>query len=257
MRVTVFSAKAFEREPLERANAEARHDLVFTEAPLGVETARVAEGSSAACLFVNDTASAPVLEQLHTLGVRLLALRSAGFNHVDLEAADRLGITILRVPAYSPHAVAEHTVALMLALNRKIHRAYQRVREQNFALHGLLGFDMRGKTVGVVGAGKIGAVVCRILRGFDCRVIAHDLERNPDCAALGVEYVGLDTLLDESQIVTLHCPLTPATRHMIDDDALASMREGAMLINTSRGAVVDTRAVIGALKRRRLGARGL
>jgi len=257
MRVTVFSAREFERDTLERANADARHDLVFIEASLSEQTARIAEGSQAACLFANDDGSASSLERLHEAGVRLLALRSAGFNHVDIEAAERLGLTVLRVPAYSPHAVAEHTVALMLALNRKIHRAHQRVREQNFELHGLMGFDMRGKTVGVVGTGKIGTVVCRILSGFECRVVAYDIEPNDECKAMGVEYLGLDDLLEQSRIVTLHCPLTPETKHLIDADALARMRDGAMLINTSRGGVVDTRALIDALKSRRLGALGL
>lgn len=257
MRVAVFSAKPFERERLERANAGAGHELVFLDASLDSETARAAEGARGACIFANDDASAPALERLHEAGVRVLALRSAGFNHVDLHAAERLGVAVLRVPAYSPHAVAEHTVALMLALNRKIHRAYQRVREQNFALHGLMGFDMRAKTVGVVGTGRIGAVVCRILQGFECEVLAHDPQPDPDLRAAGVSYTDLGNLLERSHIVTLHCPLTPTTRHLIDAAALDRMRDGAMLINTSRGAVVDTGALIGALKRRRLGALGL
>jgi D-lactate dehydrogenase len=257
MRVTIFSARDFERDPLERANAGAGHELVFVEASLSDQTARIAEGSGAACLFVNDNGSAASLERLHAAGVRLLALRSAGFNHVDLDAADRLGLTVLRVPAYSPHAVAEHTVALMLACNRKIHRAYQRVREQNFELHGLMGFDMHGKTVGVIGTGEIGAVVCRILLGFGCRVVAFDIEPSEECRQMGVEYVALDDLLEQSRIVTLHCPLNPQTKHLIDGEALGRMQDGAMLINTSRGGVVDTRAVIAALKSRRLGALGL
>ena len=257
MRVTVFSAKDFERDPLERANAETGHELVFVEASLTEQTARVAEGSQGACLFVNDDGSASSLERLRDAGVRLLALRSAGFNHVDLDAAERLGMTVLRVPAYSPHAVAEHTVALMLACNRKIHRAYQRVREQNFELHGLMGFDMQGKTVGVIGTGEIGAVVCRILLGFGCRVVAYDIEPDEECRKIGVEYVSLEDLLEQSRVITLHCPLNPQTKHLIDADAIDRMQDGTMLINTSRGGVVDTRALIDALKSRRLGALGL
>jgi len=257
MRVTVFSSREYEQAPLRRANEEAGHDLRFIEASLDEETARLAEGSQAACIFANDKGSSEAIERLAGVGVRLLALRSAGFNHVDISAAERLGLTVLRVPAYSPHAVAEHTVALMLALNRKIHRAHLRVREQNFALHGLMGFDMRGKTAGVVGTGRIGEVVCRILLGFGCRVLASDPEANPACERMGVEYVQRQSLEEQSHIITLHCPLTPKTHHLIDEAAIGRMREGVMLVNTSRGAVVDSKALIAGLKSGRIGSLGL
>ena len=198
-----------------------------------------------------------MLETLAGFGIRLIALRSAGFNHVDLKAAKRLGMTVVRVPAYSPHAVAEHTVALMLALNRKIPRAVARVREGNFSLEGLLGFDLRGKTVGVVGAGKIGRVVAKILLGFECCVLAFDPQGDDELKAAGVSFVDMPELLAESQVVTLHCPLNDRTRHLIDADAVAAMREGVMLINTGRGALVDTKALIGGLKSGRIGSVGL
>lgn len=260
MRVTLFSIKSYERPLLEAANADSRHELGFLEPRLTTETAELARGSRAVSIFVGDDASAPVLRALHAgreSGRLALLLRSAGFNHVDVAEADRLGITVLRVPAYSPHAVAEHAVGLMLTLNRKFHRAFNRVREQNFALGGLMGFDMHGKTVGVIGTGTIGAVVCRILSGFGCSVIASDPSPNPACTGLGVQYVPLAELYARSDIITLHCPLTPATRHLVDAGALAAIKPGAMLINTSRGAVVDTRALIAALKSGQVGSVGL
>lgn len=257
MRVAVYSCRPYERPFLERANAEPAHDLRYLDARLSPATAALAQGCPGAAIFANDDASAPVLDALRAGGTRLLALRSAGFNHVDLDAADRLGLTVLRVPAYSPHAVGEHAVGLMLTLNRKFHRAHARVREHNFALDGLMGFDMHAKTAGVVGTGRIGEVVCRILAGFGCRVIASDPVRNPACVNLGVSYVPLEELYARADIVTLHCPLTPDTRHLIDAGALAAMTPGVMLINTSRGAVVDTPALIAALKRGHVGAVGL
>lgn len=256
MRTLVYSTRAFDRRALEEANG-GRHDLEFLEAPLREATATLAEGFQAVVVFSQDDASLAVLERLKVAGVRLVALRAAGFNQVDLGAAQRLGIAVARVPAYSPHAVAEHAVALMLCLNRKIHRAYNRVRERNFALDGLMGFDMHGKTAGVVGAGRIGVAACRILLGFGCRALAYDPKPGDEARALGVEFVGLDELLRQSDIVSLHCPLTPRTHHLIDARALATMKDGAMLINTSRGAVVDTKAVIDALKARTLGSLGL
>lgn len=256
MKALVYSTRAFDRRALEESNG-GRHELAYVEASLREVTAELARGYEAAVIFSQDNASAPVLEKLAECGVRLVALRAAGFNQVDLEAAERLGIVIARVPAYSPEAVAEHAIGLMLCLNRKIHRAYNRVRERNFALEGLMGFDMKGKTAGVVGAGRIGLAACRILLGFGCRVLAFDVEPSDEGRSLGVEFVDMDRLLRESDIVSLHCPLTPGTRHLIDADALAKMKDGAMLINTSRGAVVDTRAVIAALKTRRLGSLGI
>jgi D-lactate dehydrogenase len=257
MRLAVFSHREYERPFLAAAASACGVDLLPLPAPLAPATAALARGCEAASIFVGDDASEASLRALADGGTRLLALRCAGFNHVDIAAAARLGITVARVPAYSPHSVAEHAVALMLALNRKLHRAYNRVREQDFSLDGLIGFDMHGKTAGIVGTGQIGEVACRILLGFGCRVLSHDPVPNPRCEAMGVRAVGLPELLRDSDIVSLHCPLTPSTRHMIGREALASMRPGAMLVNTSRGAVIDTRALIGALKQGRIGAVGL
>jgi D-lactate dehydrogenase len=257
MRVAVFSTKPYDRDFLSRANARHGHELTYFEPRLAPETAVLAAGYDAVCAFVNDRLDGEVLGTLAAGGTRAIALRCAGFNNVDLEAVGRLGLAVVRVPAYSPYAVAEHTVGLILALNRKLTRAHVRVREGNFALDGLLGFDLHGRTAGIVGTGQIGAVVARILHGFGCRLLAFDPVRNPECAALGVEYVDLPTLLAESDIVTLHCPLLPQTRHLIDATALGRMQPGAMLINTSRGALLDTPAVIEALKSGHLGYLGL
>lgn len=257
MRVAVFSPKPYDRSFLHAANQAHGHDLVFLEPRLIQETAALAEGFPAVCIFVNDVANAEVLEALAKGGTRLIALRCAGFNNVDLAAAKRLGITVARVPAYSPYAVAEHTVGLMLTLNRKFHRAFNRVREGNFALDGLLGFDFHGRTVGVVGTGKIGAIVARIMQGFGCRVLAYDPYPNAEVTALGVPYVSLPELFAAADVVTLHCPLTPDTRHLIDAAALQQMQPGVMLINTSRGALVDTVAVLDALKAGQIGYLGL
>lgn len=220
-------------------------------------TVPLAAGCQAVCVFVNDVLDREVLELLVANDVRLVALRSAGFNHVDVRAAAELDLTVVRVPAYSPHAVAEHAVGLILALNRRIHRAHNRVREGNFSLVGLLGFDVHDKTVGVVGTGLIGSVFARIMTGFGCTVLAFDPQPNPECRELGVRYVPMATLLAQSDIIALHCPLTPETRHLIDEDAVAQMRDGVMLINTSRGALVDTPAVIEGLKEGKIGHLGL
>ena len=227
------------------------------EVGLNAETVLLAQGSQAVCVFVNDVLDAGVLERLAAAGIQLVALRSAGFNNVDLAAAKRHGITVARVPGYSPEAVAEHTVAMMLALNRNIHRAYARVREGNFALDGLLGFDIRRRTVGIVGTGKIGVAVARIMKGFGCGIVACDPCINDECVAMGAQYVPLDELLATAQIITLHCPLTPQTHHLIDAAAIARMQRGVMLINTSRGAVVETRAIIAGLKSGAIGHLGL
>ena len=207
--------------------------------------------------FINDDLSAPVLEQLAAGGTRLIALRSAGYNHVDLPTAQRLGISVVRVPAYSPHAVAEHAVALILALNRHLHRAYNRTRDGDFSLHGLTGFDLVGKTVGVVGTGQIGATFAKIMAGFGCKLLAYDPYPNPAVQALGARYLSLPELLAQAQIISLHCPLTEQTKHLINNDSLAHMQPGAMLINTGRGALVDTPALIEALKSGQLGYLGL
>jgi D-lactate dehydrogenase len=256
VKVAVYSAKPFDHQFLNAAN-DGRHELGFLEPRLTVATAALAKGSSAVCLFASDQADAVTITAFAHMGIRLIALRAAGFNNVDLKAAADHGITVARVPAYSPHAVAEHAFALILSLVRKIPRAYNRVRDGNFSLDGLLGFDLFGKTVGIVGVGNIGSVVAQIARGFGCSVVAYDLVRRPECEAVGVTYVSLDELLNGSDIVTLHCPLNESSRHLIDSKALSRMKPGALLINTSRGAVVDTPAVIGALKRQHLGGLGI
>lgn len=257
MKVTVFSARPHDRQFLGPALAAGGHDVAWFDTRLALDTAALADGSQAVCIFVQDLASAEVLARLAELGVKLITLRCAGFNQVDVLAAADLGLTVARVPGYSPEAVAEHAVALMLTLNRKIHRAWQRVREGNFALEGLIGFDMHGKTAGVIGTGRIGKAVARILTGFGCHVVATDPHPDPACAALGVRYLALPDLLANSDIVTLHCPLDPGSHHLIDATAIAAMKRGVMLINTSRGGLLDTRAAIGALKSGHLSALGL
>lgn len=259
MKVAVFSAKTYDHRFLDAANRDAGHELVYFEPRLLPETTPLAVGFPAVCAFVNDHLDRPVLEGLSDGGTRLIALRSAGFNNVDLEAASDLGLTIVRVPAYSPYAVAEHTVGLMLALNRKLPCATARVREGNFALDGLLGFDVHGKTVGIVGTGKIGTVVATIMTGFGCRLLGYDPYPNDACRNLGVSYVEQDQdyLLSEADILTLHLPLTPESHHMIDAEAIRHMKRGAMLINTSRGALLDTLAVIEGLKAGQIGSLGL
>lgn len=256
MKVAVFSAKNYDHEFLNSANTS-HHELRFFEPHLNAETAGLAAGFEAVCVFVNDRVDAVVISKLASLGIRLIALRCAGYNNVDLKAATKHGIAVVRVPGYSPYAVAEHTIGLMLALNRKLHRAYNRVREGNLALDGLLGFDMHGKTVGIVGTGKIGSVVAQILCGFGCPTLAFDPMPNETCRSCGVRYVKLEELLGQSDIITLHCPLTPQNKHMIDARAVQKMKTGVMLINTSRGALIDTMAVIEALKSGKIGYLGL
>jgi D-lactate dehydrogenase len=258
MKTAFFDTHPYDRHSFEASNQAFGHELVYFESRLSAETAALAEGFLAVCAFVNDTLDRAVLERLHQGGTRVVALRCAGFNNVDLAAAEALGMAVVRVPAYSPHAVAEHAVALLLCLNRKIHRAYARVREGNFALSGLVGFDMNGKTVGVVGTGKIGQVASKIFAGFGCRVLAHD--PYPDAAfaeRIGVEYVPFASLLSQSDIISLHLPLTTDTTHLIDDGAIAHMKPGAILINTSRGGLVDTGALIRGLKSEQLGGAAL
>jgi D-lactate dehydrogenase len=256
LRTAVFSAKNYDRQFLAPAAAEASHEFTFLDTRLTPETVSLAAGYPAICSFVNDHLTAENLQQLARGGTKFIALRCAGFNQVDLVACHRLGFRIARVPAYSPYAVAEHTVGLMLALNRKYHKAFNRVRDGNFAIDGLLGFDMHGRTVGVVGTGKIGLCTARILAGFGCQLLFYDVFQNPDCLSLG-RYVPLEDLLSQSDIITLHCPLTPQTNHLIGPAAIERMKPGVMLINTSRGALVDTPAVIESLKSGQIGYLGL
>jgi D-lactate dehydrogenase len=256
MDIAVFSTKSYDRKFMDAAGG-GKHKINYLEARLSPETASLAHGSRAVCAFVNDQINDTVLTEFKNQGVGLVALRAAGYNNVDLVAAKRLGICIARVPAYSPEAVSEHTVALILSLDRNIHRAYARVREGNFALEGLIGFNLHGRTVGIVGTGRIGTGVARIMLGFGCKVIAYDLAPNPICTDLGVTYETLPELLAASDIISLHCPLTPQTSHMIDAAAIAKMKHGTMLINTSRGGIVDTQAVIEGIKNGLIGHLGL
>lgn len=256
-KLAVFNTKPYVEQFFRRANERFGHELTFFEPRLSDETADLARGFDAVCIFVNDAADTPVLTRLAEIGVRLVALRCAGFNNVDLVAAERLGLTVVRVPAYSPYAVAEHTVGLMLALNRRIHRAHQRVREGNFSIEGLMGFDLHGTPAGIIGTGKIGAIVAKILHGFGCTLYAYDVQPNPECVALGVRYVSLDEMYETCYILSLHCPLVPETHHLIDAAAIDKMQDCVMLINTSRGALIDTQAVIDGLKSQRIGYLGL
>jgi len=256
--VACYDTKPYDREGLRSAARSRELEWVFHEFRLSADTAGSAAGAQAACAFVNDRLDEACLEQLAGGGVRHVALRCAGFNNVDLAAARRLGIVVSRVPAYSPHAVAEHTVALVLALNRRIHRAFNRVREQNFSLAGLVGFDLHGKTCGIVGTGRIGRVTAEIFRGFGMQVVAHD--PHPPAAwgaATSVAFLPLEELLARSDIVSLHLPLTPQSHHLVNAATLALLKPGAMLVNTSRGGLVDTTAAIAALKSGRLGGLAL
>jgi D-lactate dehydrogenase len=257
MRVAIFNTKAYDRQFLSAANLSYNHDLVFFEPHLTAQTALLAKEYPVVCAFINDRLDAPALQTLAENGTQLIALRSAGFNHVDLKAAAEFGLTVVRVPAYSPYAVAEHAVGLILMLNRKLYRAYNRVRDDNFSLDGLLGFDLHGSTVGIVGTGKVGACFARIMNGFGCHLLAYDVYQNSTCLELGVTYVELPELLSRSDIISLHCPLTPETHHLIDVATLETIKPGAMLINTSRGGLIDTLAAIEAIKSGRLGSFGI
>ncbi len=255
MKISFFSTQSYDKEYFRKYNPG--HQLEFFSAPLAANTAGLAKGSQAVCAFVNDILDRKVMEALAANNIKLVAMRCAGYNNVDIAAAKELGIQVVRVPAYSPHAVAEHAVALILTLNRKTHKAYNRVREGNFSLEKLTGFDLYGKTVGVIGTGKIGIAFAEIMLGFGCRVLAFDVIANKDLEARGVEYLPLLQLLPQCHIVSLHCPLTPQTHHLINQDTLAMMKKGAMLINTSRGPLVDTYSVVESLKSGHLGYLGI
>lgn len=257
MKVAVFSAKPYEREYLDKFNTDNKHELIYFEASLNADTANLAEGFEAVCVFVSDKIDKETIEKLAKRGVKLIDLRSAGFNNVDIGAAAEQHIKVLRVPAYSPQAVAEHAVALILTLNRKTHKAYNRVREGNFSVINLMGFNLYQKTVGIVGTGKIGAAFCQIMQGFGCKVIAYDIKESEVLKQKGIEYKSFDELLSESDIISLHCPLTPDTHHLFNRVAFANMKKGAMLINTSRGGLLNTSHAIEALKSGQLGYLGI
>jgi D-lactate dehydrogenase len=256
MKVVFFSTQPYDIQFFNLHKDEFGFELIYFEAALSKKTARLAENAEAVCVFVNDKLTSEVIDLLAAQGVKIIALRCAGFNNVDLEAAKRNGIKVCRVPAYSPEAVAEHAVAMLLTLNRKTHKAYNRVREQNFSLNGLLGFDVHNKTIGVVGTGNIGKAFCKIMLGFGCKVSAFDVIANKDLEALGVEFKPLQAVL-ESDIISLHCPLNDQTKHIINDTTIAMMKKGVMLLNTSRGGLIDTKSVIQALKSGQIGYLGI
>lgn len=257
MKVVVFSTQPYDRRFLEAANHTHHHKLIFLEPRLVAETACLVMDAPVVCVFINDRLDDGVLRAIAAQGVRLIAIRAAGFNNVDLKIAKELGMTVVRVPAYSPYAVAEHAVALILALNRKLYRAYNRVRDDNFSLEGLMGFDLHGSTVGIVGTGKIGQCFAQIMQGFGCHLLAYDPYPNTECLKIGVQYVELSALLSASDIVSLHCPLTPENHHLINAGSLAHLKKGAMLINTSRGGLMDTNAVIQSIKTGQIGYLGI
>ncbi len=257
MKVLFFSSKAYDQQFFTAANQDFSFELTFLEVPLNKSTAILAKGYTVVCVFVNDVVNADILHELATQGVTLIAMRCAGYNNVDLKTAAQLGIKVVRVPAYSPYSVAEHTLALILTLNRKTHRAFNRVKEGNFALNGLMGFDLHGKTVGLIGLGKIGIVTARILKGFGCKVLGYDITTPAEADSIGIKMSSLDELYNQSDIVSLHCPLTPDTYHIINAQSIGKMKKGVMLINTSRGALIDTKAVIAALKQEQISYLGL
>lgn len=257
IKIAVFSSKHYDREHLEMANKQFGYDIEYYEHKLSCKTAVTAKGFDAACIFVNDEADKRALNELAALGVKILALRCAGFDNVDLVEAEKLGITVVRVPAYSPEAVAEHAVALMMTLNRRTHKAYQRTRDANFSLDGLTGFNMHNRTAGVIGTGKIGQAAIRILKGFGMNILAYDPYPTDLVVELGANYVVLDELYAKSDVITLHCPMTPENYHLLNADSFSKMKDGVMIINTSRGALLDAASAIDALKQSKIGALGM
>lgn len=256
-KLAVFDAKPYDRQFFEQESKEKGIQIKFYTSKLSMDTVNLAKGYDAVSAFVNDDLSSPVIEELHKLGIRLIAMRCAGYNNVDLHAA-KGKIPVVRVPAYSPYAVAEHAIALMMSLNRKIHRAYYRTRDNNFALSGFMGFDMHGKTAGILGTGKIGQIVIHILKGFGMKILAYDAYPNEEFAEKeGISYVDLDTLYENADIISLHCPLVKNTHHILGKEAFSKMKEGVMLINTSRGGLIDSKALIKALKYKKIGSAGL
>ncbi len=257
MKVAVFSTKAYDKEFFEKFKSEYKHSLTYFEASLNKTTTVLTEGYEAVCVFVNDKVCKETIADLAKNGIRLIVLRCAGFNNIDLEAAAEKNIKVVRVPSYSPQAIAEHTLALILTLNRKTHKAYNRVREGNFSLDNLMGFNLHGKTVGVIGTGKIGRAFCKIMLGFGCKIIAYDIEESKEIIALGIAYKTLDEVLSTADIISLHCPLTPQTHRLLNKETIAKLKKDVMVINTSRGALLDTAAIIKALKTGAIGYLGI
>ena len=257
MKIAVFSTKSYDKIYLEKYRNGSKHTFSYFETALNAETTNLTIGYDGVCVFVNDKIDKKTIENLVENGIKLIALRCAGYNNIDLETAKISGIKVVRVPAYSPQAVAEHAVAMILTLNRKTHKVYNRVRESNFSLENLTGFNLFGKTVGVVGTGQIGIAFCKIMLGFGCKVLAFDIKKSDELTALGVHYQSLENVLKSSDIVSLHCPLTPETKHLFDESAFSKMKDGVMLINTSRGALLKTKDAIVALKKGKIGYLGI
>lgn len=257
MKITFFSTQPYDKIFFNKCNKEYGFELEYFETHLGPHIVNAVEDADAVCVFVNDRVIAEVIQVLAEKGVKIIALRCAGFNNVDLEAAKQYGLKVCRVPAYSPEAVAEHALAMILTLNRKTHKAYNRVREQNFSLNGLLGFNLHGKTVGVVGTGNIGKAFCNMVKGLGCKVLAYDVAQDVQLAASGITYVSMEALLKQSDIISLHCPLTANSKHLINASTISSMKKGVMIINTSRGKLINTEDAIEALKTRHIGYLGL
>ncbi|WP_448247684.1 2-hydroxyacid dehydrogenase [Thalassotalea agariperforans] len=256
-KVAVFSSKQYDKDFLLANNHYQELELTFFDSKLTQETVELANGFDAISIFVNDEVDQPVLTQLNHFGINIIALRCAGFNNIDIEQAQKLNFQLCRVPEYSPEAVAEHAVGLMLTLSRKFHKAYNRVRDDNFSLDGLMGFNLHEKTVGVIGTGNIGLATLKILKGFGCQLLCHDPVENPLALALGVNYVDLNTLYQNADIISLHCPLNAHTAHVINAESLSLMKNNVMLINTSRGGLIDSKAVLQALKQKKIGYLGL
>ncbi|TDG34963.1 2-hydroxyacid dehydrogenase [Pedobacter changchengzhani] len=254
MKIAFFSAKEYDKTFFNLANKQFGFEIQYHETHLGPHIVDLIKDVQAVCVFVNDKLTREVIEALSKKGVKIIALRCAGFNNVDLEAAKEFGITVCRVPSYSPEAVAEHAVAMLLTINRKTHKAYNRVREQNFSLDGLLGYNLNGKTVGVIGTGKIGHAFIKIMLGFGCKVLAYDVFPDDSLISNGVDYVTLEELLRQSDIISLHCPLTKENHYLINNKTLALMQNGVTLINTSRGGLINTEDIISALKSKKLAA---
>lgn len=256
MKIAFYSTKVYDRSFFDQANGQlsSAHEIVYFEQHLNAHTAAMASGFPCICVFVNDLLDVKVLNILYEGGTRFIVLRCAGYNNVDLAEARKLGIQVARVPVYSPHAVAEHTLGLILTLNRKIHRAYNRVREGNFSIDSLLGFDLNGKNIGLIGVGRIGQVVAKICSGFGCNVFAYDIEETVKADDFGFIYTSLEQVISDSDIISLHCPLTPDTHHLISNETIDRMKTGVMLVNTSRGGLIDSKAIISGLKSGKLGS---
>ncbi|MEO7976725.1 2-hydroxyacid dehydrogenase [Flavobacterium sp.] len=256
-KIAFFSTQAYDKTFFNKYNTDFGFELDFFETQLNPQTVILIENASIVCVFVNDIVNETVIRHLAEKKVKIIALRCAGFNNVDLEAAKKYNIKVCRVPAYSPQAVAEHAMAMILTLNRKTHKAYNRVREQNFSLNGLLGFDLFGKTIGIIGTGNIGKAFAKISLGFGCKVFAYDIVTNPEMEKDGVEFVSLETIFKTSDIISLHCPLNEQTKHMINEKSIALMKDSVMIINTSRGALIETACVIEGLKKGKIGYLGI